>query len=665
MSTRATGRLVDENGTLWRQPQLTVEVHDESTLFGIDPRSVQATNGVFVLGYPADVNDLGQEFGPRRLSVRVKDRVGRLLHEQELADVASDTLALGDITIKRAEVLGFLVTLGTGEPAFVTRGNEVTLLIDNIDAWGHINASFKAAERSIEFTQLNFFTPTFAANAQNESPILVFRFGPPPLTTTALRRVSTQDDRPEAVLREKAEQDSVSVRILLDHLRIPLLTFLVALFRDPTQADEVAEYFRRAGATSVKTYPFLPAFYRRMHLKVAFVDGMEAISIASPFRPGYLDDAGHAIEDPRRGGAADTAFPLHDVSLAVKGPAVADAYDAFRLHWNAALPEEDAEEKVQSIERADERPGGPDTIAALQVVRTLDDELFDERRQGELGILEGYLRAFGQAEKYIYCETQYLTNPAIADALVKAVSDRPALRVIIILNINPDIATYPRMQQKLINELFNRLPQGRPPQVGVFTRWTFEPANPPRRPRIAPIWLHSKVAIVDDVWATVGSANLDGASLDRTDLWAWLEVVDRRHSELNFNLLNAVDGQPSTDLVAQLRRRLWSEHLGVPLDDARLALGTGAGAFDLWSVQSAAALQALQQPSTAPASSSYVLPYPVGAPLTCFCCASHENPREHLDLLHVPRTIDAVKSVRGFRYRTGDWDPNTPVQIDG
>ena len=59
--------------------------------------------------------------------------------------------------------------------------------------------------------------------------------------------------------------------------------------------------------------------------------------------------------------------------------------------------------------------------------------------------------------------------------------------------------------------------------------------------------MHSKVAIIDDIWATVGSANLDVFSLSRDD-----------NSEVNAVLFDDAKVQ-----ISDFRRRLWAEHLGI------------------------------------------------------------------------------------------------------
>src|SRR5262249_48344249 len=61
-----------------------------------------------------------------------------------------------------------------------------------------------------------------------------------------------------------------------------------------------------------------------------------------------------------------------------------------------------------------------------------------------------------------------------------------------------------------------------------------------------PLYVHAKVAIVDDRWLTIGSANLNA------------------HSLLNDTQLNIVCDDP--DLARDTRMRLWAEHLELDLD---------------------------------------------------------------------------------------------------
>ena len=64
--------------------------------------------------------------------------------------------------------------------------------------------------------------------------------------------------------------------------------------------------------------------------------------------------------------------------------------------------------------------------------------------------------------------------------------------------------------------------------------------------RLDPIYVHAKVAIVDDAWLTVGSANLN------------------EHSLFNDTEMNIVSHD--TELARDTRLRLWSEHLELPIN---------------------------------------------------------------------------------------------------
>ena len=119
-----------------------------------------------------------------------------------------------------------------------------------------------------------------------------------------------------------------------------------------------------------------------------------------------------------------------------------------------------------------------------------------------------------QAEQFVYLETQYFTNDAIGRALVEAMKRKPGLEVIVVCNIRPDVPFYPFKQRRLITRIRKGIGQtpGGPHRFGVFTRWSHQVFQP--RPRMLPVYIHAKVGIVDESWATVGSANLDGLSLD-------------------------------------------------------------------------------------------------------------------------------------------------------
>src|SRR4029078_12148432 len=53
-------------------------------------------------------------------------------------------------------------------------------------------------------------------------------------------------------------------------------------------------------------------------------------------------------------------------------------------------------------------------------------------------------------------------------------------------------------------------------RLAIFTIWSCNEKE--AKYEIMPIYVHAKVAVVDDIWATIGSANLDGASLNQIEL---------------------------------------------------------------------------------------------------------------------------------------------------
>jgi phosphatidylserine/phosphatidylglycerophosphate/cardiolipin synthase-like enzyme len=606
----------------------------------------------------------------------------------------------GEFTIREADATGLQVTLGTGEVRRFTDGNRVTTLMDR-DAFTYAAAMIRHARQEVLMSQLFFAIPTvFSANPTHETPSLIFDFGPPGsvIDLNQPRAVRADDRRPERLIIDTAQR-SVDIRILLHAFKVPLFIKIVAgillfpfvgtegislvqeLFgSDLTDTDEAKRYFGDAGATNVKVQAFEQPVLSAgvMHAKLMMMDRSRMLSIGSPFGQSYVDRQDHPIDAWIRGGA--TGYPKHDAGFTMTGPAWADFFDTMRLLWNDASPGDPlaVEMKDPHFPPMVPPPPGPsvldqpeDGVCSIQIVRTLSCDQFDSHPKGEKGILEAYLRGFAKAREFIYLETQYFTNDAIGDGLVDAMLSSPHLKVIVLLNIEPDVPTYPFKQRRLITRIRRAIGQKAtgPQRFGVFTRWTHETSGP--RPRILPVYIHAKVGIIDNTWATVGSANLDGLSLDSSlpsDILHGLFNRDEQRA-IEVNAVMFDQQQPPANVVDILRRKLWAEHLGY-LDPATGTPNIAAPALQdankppegwlkFWSDHAAATLDHVTKTPAVPSTGkARVLPWPTDN-------STHKTPRDHLTALGVlSYKVAPLKSTRAFDFKTGNWKPGSTPKMD-
>ncbi len=281
------------------------------------------------------------------------------------------------------------------------------------------------------------------------------------------------------------------------------------------------DFFKGSGA-SVRSLPIflsllnLPSF---MHAKAVILDGTTAFVLGSTMSQSYFGAQDHMIQDRRHRGSL-----IHDISVKVVGPAVEHIDRTFTTVWNAAESSSSALSPATG-QAASGQPG-----IGVQIVRTLPGGTFTTSHtggrallHGETGALEAYQRAIAQARNFIYLEDQYFTAPEIFDALLQRMQmpEASKLEVILVMNAKPDVSGYPEKQIQLIKQFRSDLVKalGEPvvkKRLGLFTTWSCQEVAP--KYEIMPIYIHSKSAIVDDVWATVGSANLDGASLNQIQL---------------------------------------------------------------------------------------------------------------------------------------------------
>ena len=472
--------------------------------------------------------------------VVVKDVLGvaELFKTGKYSAVTETIKKIEDITLPRDWAEGWFVTLGGSEKSRFTQDNHVEILIDNQIELEKVVQSINHSKSFVYLTQLEFdpnFVATFKSRKDDElTPLEVM--------VKVLRRAS---DR------------GVDVKIILnENLAVP------------DSYQEIEDHFKPSG---VEVRQFKSHGLHVMHAKTLVVDGQEAFVIGSPFIPDYWDTSYHLINDPRR--EPEDVRPVHDVSVKLNGGSVFYVEEFFIDMWNYISKEEyHGKRKLNSL--SNPKASGE---APVQIVRSITPEtLF---KKGELGIYEGYRKAIAGAKDYIYLENQFFTNKSIIKALKNAMDKKPDLQVIVVMNENPDNPGYKKWQNQCIERLGIKSVEDvlDHSQLGFFTLWSvgwredqFE---------IQPIYVHSKVALVDDLWATVGTANLDGASLTHVnELEGFFDAKFQRSMEMN--VIFPELGKKSNGEVEKLRNSLWKEHLGI--NDISHSQRPPGGWLDSW-----------------------------------------------------------------------------------
>ena len=316
---------------------------------------------------------------------------------------------------------------------------------------------------------------------------------------------------------------------------------------------------------------------------VAYVGGIDLCH-------GRRDDHTHGgDEQPCPLGAAyGPRPPWHDIQLAICGPAVADVETVFRERWEDPTPlsrnvlRRWRDRVLRPIEPApcprplpDPPVGGTD---AVQVLRT-----YPYRRRGyafaplgERSIARGYRKALSRARHLVYLEDQYLWGPQVIGAFAEALAARPGLRLIAVVPQFPiagphrdwratGSAAAPQLLARARSlDLLQRLGDDR---VGVYHLENHAGV---------PVYVHAKACVIDDIWATVGSANLNRRS------WTY-------DSELSCAVIGQDGG--GRGLAQDLRLALAREHLDradgddADLRDPRDAFGAfaaSAARLDAW-----------------------------------------------------------------------------------
>ena len=427
--------------------------------------------------------------------------------------------------------------------AGATTAPRVDWLIDNAETYGWLLESMRRARHSVHIAQLAFDADC-AAYADVTGP-----------GSTA------RDTEISEILIGLADKGVADIRILLN------ATWLL------NTARALRSFFAKRGVSDRIKVRGLSRFPHFMHAKLVLIDNREAFLLGSPFVNSYWDDGRHVPFDARRPLRELGGRPLHDVSMRLRGPAVRDLESMFESVWRSCAPGRGMAMTPRAREsRAEAAPRAP----GVRVVCDAPAGILPGVPDGAMRMLGELLAGIARARSLIYIEHQYLTSRPIAAALAAALRREPDLEIIIVLNQNPDLTAYRAWQNARLTEhgLLTH------PRVGVFTLWSAEP-HPARAraTRINQLLIHSKVIVVDDEWAAVGTSNLDGVSMgDYGDDFtgAFARGVFRGVRNVEVNLV--IDGGDARvraascshiETIVALRERLWHEHLGVPRGELR------------------------------------------------------------------------------------------------
>jgi phosphatidylserine/phosphatidylglycerophosphate/cardiolipin synthase-like enzyme len=320
---------------------------------------------------------------------------------------------------------------------------------------------------------------------------------------------------------------------------------------------------------------------------VAFVGGIDLCH-------SRRDDAGHGGDEravPMAAAYGDTP-PWHDVQLALRGPVVGAVEATFRERWEDPAPlsrslpsrlralatHEDTVADPLPPQPPDCEPRGTHTV---QLLRT-----YPARRrgypfapEGERSIARGYDKALRRARSLIYLEDQYLWSARVVAGFARALAAHQNLRMIAVVPAHPDQDGRLTTPMNLLGriEALQALRRAGGDRLAVYSA---------ENPAGTPVYIHAKVCVIDDVWAVVGSGNINRRSWTHDSELSAAVIDERRDTREPLDPGGLGDG--ARGFARDLRLELSAEHLDS--DDSDV-LCDPAAAFDAFA-RSAAALDA-------------------------------------------------------------------------
>jgi phosphatidylserine/phosphatidylglycerophosphate/cardiolipin synthase-like enzyme len=309
------------------------------------------------------------------------------------------------------------------------------------------------------------------------------------------------------------------------------------------------------------------------------------------------DDAGHDGDpqpvrmSPRYGKNP----PWHDVQLELRGPVVGALDTSFRERWtdptrlDLRSPVAFARDRLSGADLTadqlppqppDPPPCGPHTVQVLRTYPALRKAYPNFAPRGERSVARGYAKAIARARRLIYLEDQYLWSVDVARLFAWALRANPDLHLIVVVPRHPDVDGAFALPPNLV---------GREQALSLCERaggervHVFDVENRTG----TPVYVHAKVCVVDDVWASVGSDNFNRRSWTHDSELSCAVLDETRDGRAPVD--PAGTGDSARVYARELRLRLMAEHTDrdatgdlVDPADAVRAMEESADRLDGW-----------------------------------------------------------------------------------
>ena len=257
--------------------------------------------------------------------------------------------------------------------------------------------------------------------------------------------------------------------------------------------------------------------------------------------------------------------PWHDIQLAVRGPAVADVETVFRERWTDPHPltRNPIDRLSELVRRSDRRAGPlpprlPDPVRrgtkSVQLLRTYPNRRrgYPFAPDGERSVARGYNKVIARAHSLIYMEDQYLWSTEVVDCFVQALRAVPTLHLIAVIPHYPDNDGRFSLPLNLVGrqQALDEIYAAGGERVAVYGVENHAGT---------PVYIHAKVCVVDDVWASVGSDNVNRRSWTH-DSELSCAVVDDESDDREPLIIDRF-GDGARKFARALRLELAREHL--------------------------------------------------------------------------------------------------------